>query len=301
VNFDFQYFFKSPEKKTSFSLVSNRPPGFPTTTSTNGHGDVVQVLNANGNIVNSYTYDEWGNILSKTEQISNPIRYAGEYYDEESGLYYLRARYYDPAIGRFISEDSNEGEINNPLSLNLYTYCENDPIIYSDPTGNYAAYVVQALESPYGQEIIAAAKALGMKVGQYVSLYGPLIENKAIAAVDKGKKAVSRGSKWLKGKLSSSGGQDPNKFKGTGKTGIIEKHHLLPQQFKKQFKKAGLDIEKYKILLDKADHRLKPGGLHTGANNWNKQWADFFKRKPNATKDQILNQLNKMMKDFGLK
>ncbi|MGI6712263.1 MAG: RHS repeat domain-containing protein [Bacillota bacterium] len=79
----------------------------------NGHGDVVQVLNANGNIVNSYTYDEWGNILSKTEQISNPIRYAGEYYDEESGLYYLRARYYDPAIGRFISEDSNEGEIND--------------------------------------------------------------------------------------------------------------------------------------------------------------------------------------------
>ena len=94
----------------------------------NGHGDVTQVVDQNGNIVNSYTYDEWGNILSKQEQMSNPLKYAGEYYDEESGLYYLRARYYDPTIGRFISMNSYEGEITNPLSLNLYTYVENDPL-----------------------------------------------------------------------------------------------------------------------------------------------------------------------------
>jgi RHS repeat-associated protein len=102
----------------------------------NGHGDVVQVLDVNGIVVNSYSYDEWGNITSKTETIENPIRYAGEYYDEESGLYYLRARYYDPTTGRFISEDSNEGNVTNPLSLNLYTYCTNNPIIYVDPSGN---------------------------------------------------------------------------------------------------------------------------------------------------------------------
>ncbi|MEN3005048.1 RHS repeat-associated core domain-containing protein [Dehalobacterium formicoaceticum] len=103
----------------------------------NGHGDVVQVVDESGNIKNSYTYDEWGNILNKTEQISNPIRYAGEYYDEETGNYYLRARYYDPSIGRFIAEDPYEGSITNPLSLNLYTYCENDPIRFVDSTGNW--------------------------------------------------------------------------------------------------------------------------------------------------------------------
>ncbi len=103
---------------------------------TNGHGDVVQILNENGNIVNSYNYDEWGNILNQTEQISNPIKYAGEYYDEESGLYYLRARYYDPIIGRFTSRDSYEGGISNPLSLNLYAYCVNNPLIYIDPSGH---------------------------------------------------------------------------------------------------------------------------------------------------------------------
>ena len=88
---------------------------------------------------------------------------------------------------------------------------------------------------------------------------------------------------------------------GAGKTGIIEQHHLLPQQFKKQFEKAGLDIEKYKIPLDKADHRLKPDGLHTGTNNWNKQWTDFFKQNPNVRQDQVLNQLDKMKKASSLK
>lgn len=101
----------------------------------NGHGDVIQVLDESGNTVNTYRYDEWGNILSQSEQIANPIRYAGEYYDEESGLYYLRARYYDPVLGRFISKDSYEGDITNPLTLNLYMYCAGNPIMYIDPSG----------------------------------------------------------------------------------------------------------------------------------------------------------------------
>ena len=70
------------------------------------------------------------------EGTTNSIRYAGEFYDLESGLYYLRARYYNPEIGRFISEDSYWGEDTNPLSLNLYTYCFNNPIKYIDPTGH---------------------------------------------------------------------------------------------------------------------------------------------------------------------
>lgn len=102
----------------------------------NGHGDVVQIMDESGNIVNRYSYDEWGNIVEKTEGISNPIRYAGEYYDEESGLYYLRARYYDPTIGRFITRDSYEGDISNPLTINLYTYCRNNPLIFVDPSGH---------------------------------------------------------------------------------------------------------------------------------------------------------------------
>ncbi len=102
----------------------------------NGHGDVVQIVNTSGTPVNTYSYDEWGNITSQTEGIPNSFKYAGEIYDEETGLYYLRARYYDPSIGRFLNEDTVEGQIDNPLSQNLYTYVSNNPLIYTDPTGH---------------------------------------------------------------------------------------------------------------------------------------------------------------------
>lgn len=111
----------------------------------NGHGDVVQIVDTTGNVVNSYQYDEWGNITSQTEGIENEFKYAGQIYDSETGLYYLRARYYDPKIGRFISKDSYEGDITNPLSLNLYTYVENNPVKYFDPTG-HATYQIGGLD-----------------------------------------------------------------------------------------------------------------------------------------------------------
>jgi RHS repeat-associated protein len=104
----------------------------------NGHKDVVQIVDSNGNLVNSYQYDEWGNILSRTEGIANSFKYAGEQHDDETGFYYLRARYYDPSVGRFINQDTYEGDITNPLSLNLYTYCHNSPLGCVDPSGHAA-------------------------------------------------------------------------------------------------------------------------------------------------------------------
>lgn len=113
----------------------------------NGHGDVVQTAAENGTVENQYDYDIFGQAVLTIESYGNAIRYAGEFYDSETGLYYLRARYYDPSIGRFISEDSYWGEDNNPLSLNLYTYCENDPIRFVDPSGNTPAPQVLGVDN----------------------------------------------------------------------------------------------------------------------------------------------------------
>ncbi|USB32579.1 S8 family serine peptidase [Paenibacillus sp. YPG26] len=103
----------------------------------NGHADVTALVNDSGEVKASYYYDAFGNIAQTTGNVKNSVRYAGYQYDEESKLYYLNARYYDPSIARFISEDTYLGEANDPLSLNLYSYVSNEPIMYSDPTGHW--------------------------------------------------------------------------------------------------------------------------------------------------------------------
>lgn len=104
----------------------------------NGHGDVTALLNTTGSVLATYYYDAFGNILEKDENagISNPFRYAG-YQLDDTGLYYLNSRYYDSVTARFITEDTYRGQVNDPLSLNLYIYCTNNPVIYFDPTGHW--------------------------------------------------------------------------------------------------------------------------------------------------------------------
>ena len=102
----------------------------------NGHADVTALLALDGTIAATYYYDAFGNILDQTGTATSNILYAGYQYDPETGLYYLNARMYDPVTARFIQEDSYLGERNNVLSLNLYTYCHNEPMMYSDPSGH---------------------------------------------------------------------------------------------------------------------------------------------------------------------
>ena len=103
----------------------------------NAHGDVVNLTDSTGAITKSYKYDAFGVEQNIDDADTNAFRYCGEYFDAETGTIYLRARYYNPTIGRFISRDSYAGEINDPLSLNFYTYCENNPIYGIDPNGHF--------------------------------------------------------------------------------------------------------------------------------------------------------------------
>ena len=109
-------------------------------------GDVIGIYDTSGEKVGGYAYDAWGNctITLNTNGIAtrNPIRYRGYYYDQDTKLYYLNARYYCPEWRRFISpDDTGYLDPEMPNGLNLYAYCNNDPVNYADPTG-YSAIVV---------------------------------------------------------------------------------------------------------------------------------------------------------------
>ena len=88
------------------------------------------VIGGQGEIRNSYQYDAFGMSLGTTEKLNNRIRYTGQQYDDVTGQYYLRARYYNPVAGRFMQEDVYQGD-----GLNLYAYCGNNPVVYDDPSG----------------------------------------------------------------------------------------------------------------------------------------------------------------------
>ena len=108
----------------------------------NWRGDVIQIYNASGTLVGSYTYDAWGKVTENatsadTQNITetNPIRYRGYYYDTETRLYYLKSRYYDPAVKRFLNVDGLVSTSVEDAAKNMFAYCLNNPVIYADPDG----------------------------------------------------------------------------------------------------------------------------------------------------------------------
>lgn len=118
----------------------------------NPHADVVNLVSGNS-IVATYAYDAFGVPVSGEEwsgvndSKNAGIRFGGYQYDPESGYYYLNARMYDPTTARFLQEDSVRGTLEDPLSLNLYTYCQNDPVNYWDPSGHVPASVQAKLDT----------------------------------------------------------------------------------------------------------------------------------------------------------
>ncbi len=101
----------------------------------NPTGSTIAITNQNGVMVNKYAYDPFGNILGKEESIPQPFKFIGQFgvmYEYDLGFYYMKARYYSPSLGRFISED--------PIGfaggdVNLCAYVGNNPINQIDPFG----------------------------------------------------------------------------------------------------------------------------------------------------------------------
>ena len=100
-----------------------------------GHGSVCALADESGKVTDKYVYDAFGNLISSYGSTKNDFLFCGEQFDPVTGLYYLRARYMNPSVGRFITMDSYEGSIDDPVSLHKYLYANANPVSNSDPSG----------------------------------------------------------------------------------------------------------------------------------------------------------------------
>ena len=149
-----------------------------------GRNSVTGILTENANLTNSYQYDPYGNLTSGTADGVNYYGYNGESTNVKTGLQYLRARYYNAENGTFTTEDSDLGTTENPLTRNRYDYTTNNPLNYSDPTGN-----------SLWSRIKGAAKKAAKKVVKTVVNTA----KKVVKTVAKGVKAAA---KWVKNAVS---------------------------------------------------------------------------------------------------
>lgn len=127
-------------------LISYRRLGTIRNVATDALGTPVALLSEQGSAIARYSYDSWGNRkqLDGTEEI--PIGHSGYYFDKETGLYYAGARYYDPAIGAFISEDPVDGDVERPVTQNRYVAFNANPTVYTDPDGRCGIAAMDASE-----------------------------------------------------------------------------------------------------------------------------------------------------------
>ena len=159
---------------------------------TNLQGDVVSILNASGTSVAEYSYNAWGKVLSATGTMAaiNPIRYRGYYFDSDSGLYYLKSRYYDPNLQRFINSDVIPVTGQGFIGSNMFAYCLNNSVCIGDDGGYFANWLVGGLGGAAVGAISAAIKGDNIAAG---ALQGAVSGAIAGAAVDMALVTVASG------------------------------------------------------------------------------------------------------------
>ena len=231
----------------------------------NLQGDVVKLISYIPDFeyteVASYEYDAWGNILSQSGSMAekNPLRYRGYYYDNETSFYYLQSRYYDPANRRFLNADVYAStDSADAIACNMFAYCNNGPILFSDPHG-YSVYpsTTAINDGSYG---IAQSKITNEKIVAYINYDAtdPVII--AVSPI----RAASHSGTHGNGAFASVG--DPLYMVGTYQelrlltagTGY-EVHHLVEKRFLSILNSNGASFKSHRdmpsVVLTKAEHR----------------------------------------------
>ena len=135
------------------------------------------LTDVNKNVTDTYDYDAFGNLLNPASNgTPNNYLYRGEQYDSDLGFYYLRARYYNPLTGRFMSRDPEDGSLTNPATLHKYVYANGDPVNLSDPSGRESTGTLSPpqtqTKSGVTLEYAAIVTTISLANAAYVDLVG---------------------------------------------------------------------------------------------------------------------------------
>ena len=294
----------------------------------NAQNDIIALIDENGTEVVRYEYDAWGNPISTTGTLAgtigkrNPFRYRGYYWDEETGMYYLESRYYDPEIRRFISADNVV--ITSLAGTNLYMYCGNNPVNMTDPSGKNAIDVLYAIRDKF-QEMETQAGELGVLFGLgalalTIAIWG--YENRdsilAIghASISLGRQIVNTSViytlQFEKSLLSQSLIMDMvRRVQGKQKNEKYHLHHIVPQGSTKAFlaqlilRSGGIDVQSpaNKVLLSEPFHTSLHTNIYYAWVDLNMVYAGYMARNCvsiSSRGEYIYDQLDSM-KSFLIK
>ena len=179
VDTEMYFFYDSYGKLTAIRYISGSKDHYYYVT-TNSQGDVLGIYSASAVLLASYAYDAWGNCTvtyahpNYTIAYDNPIRYRGYYFDSDTGLYYLQSRYYNPEIGRFLNADGSLNGNGDVTGFNMFAYCSNNPVIYSDPNGcGFFSKVIERISFNFKTSLsywLSPLKAISASVGYGIGI-----------------------------------------------------------------------------------------------------------------------------------
>jgi RHS repeat-associated protein len=227
-----------------------------------------------------------------------------KFFDPWAGLYDFGLRWLDPERGRWMSEE--------PLGLdgpNLYQFVFNAPLGYwdfmglngSQLTGDpYIDWFYERNEKFSKGHAYVFPEVMRQAWDSSDEVFEELSRLPVVGAIGDAANAFVYTCKgeYTKAGISFFWFAMP----GNGKLwdDVLERHHLLPKEFKNWFKDRGLNVEDFVMVIGRSMHRYKPNGLHTGLNgdNWNAVWRAFKENNPTATRQEIIDQMLRMLDDF---
>lgn len=297
-------------------LIAKKDPYNNFTYYHNDHlGSASIVTNEGGDVVEETTYDPWGEV--KSGGTKNKYQYTGQEKDDETGLNYYNARYYDPHTKRFIQPDEIIQNIYDPQTLNRYAYVRNNPLKNTDPTGHifdtildigFVAWDIYTIVQDPGNMENWASLA-GDTAGLLIpGLTGGGMMVKAAMHADDAVKLANKAQNVVEVAKSVNKADNITKISNL-RTGLkkltglnlknAQAHHVFPQKFRETFDKIGLKIDeaKYGVWWESSSHSKN-------AYWYNKQWAEFLEREAKnntLSKDRTLEYGKKIMDSYGYK